>query len=84
MIHETLDQERSYLMGIAYRMLGSASDAENIVQEALLRAAHSGELRSPRAFLTTVVTRLCLDELGSARRRRERYVGPYLPELLSS
>jgi len=76
-----LDRERPYLIGIAYRMLGSRSDAEDIVQEALLRAVnHDEELRTPRAFLTTVVTRLCLDELGSARRRRESYVGPYLPE----
>lgn len=76
-----LDRERPYLLGIAYRMLGSRSDAEDIVQEALLRAMnHEQELRTPRAFLTTVVTRLCLDELGSARRRRESYVGPYLPE----
>src|ERR1700712_4867475 len=77
----TLDRERTYLIGLAYRMLGSRSDAEDIVQEALLRAVnHKDELRTPRAFLTTVVTRLCLDELGSARRRRESYVGPYLPE----
>jgi len=75
-----LQRERPYLLGIAYRMLGSASDAEDVVQEALLRATHASELRSVRAFLTTVVTRLCLDELGSARRRRETYVGPYLPE----
>lgn len=75
-----LQQERPYLLGIAYRMLGSASDAEDIVQEALLRAANQTDLRSTRAFLTTVVTRLCLDELGSARRRRETYVGPWLPE----
>ena len=79
--NQTLDGERPYLIGIAYRMLGSRSDAEDIVQEALLRAVnHEEELRTPRAFLTTVVTRLCLDELGSARRRREHYVGPYLPE----
>jgi RNA polymerase sigma-70 factor (ECF subfamily) len=77
----TLDRERPYLIGIAYRMLGSRSDAEDVVQEALIRAVnHAEELRTPRAFLTTVVTRLCLDELGSARRRREDYVGPYLPE----
>ena len=77
----TLERERPYLIGIAYRMLGSRSDAEDIVQEALLRAVnHDEDLRTPRAFLTTVVTRLCLDELGSARRRRESYVGPYLPE----
>jgi len=76
-----LDRERPYLIGIAYRMLGSRSDAEDIVQEALLRAVnHKEELRTPRAFLTTVVTRLCLDELGSARRKRESYVGPNLPE----
>ena len=77
---EELQRERPYLLGIAYRMLGSASDAEDVVQEALLRAANSSDLRSVRAFLTTVVTRLCLDELGSARRRRESYVGPNLPE----
>lgn len=80
--HEQLSRERTYLLGVAYRMLGSASDAEDVVQEALVRASHATELRSPRAFLTTVVTRLCLDELGSARRRRETYVGPYLPEPL--
>lgn len=79
--NHTLDRERGYLIGLAYRMLGSRSDAEDVVQEAMLRAANfEGELRSARAFLTTVVTRLCLDELGSARRRRETYVGPYLPE----
>lgn len=77
---EELQRERAYLLGIAYRMLGSASDAEDIVQEALLRGSHASGLRSLRAFLTTVVTRLCLDELDSARRRRETYVGPYLPE----
>lgn len=77
---ETLAGERVYLLGIAYRMLGSASDAEDVVQEALVRGASAADVRSPRAFLTTVVTRLCLDELGSARRRREEYVGTYLPE----
>lgn len=75
-----LARERPYLMGIAYRMLGSTSDAEDVVQEALVRAAAASELRTPRAFLTTVVTRLCLDELGRARRRRESYVGPSMPE----
>jgi RNA polymerase sigma-70 factor, ECF subfamily len=81
-VSEELDlaRERPYLLGVAYRMLGSASDAEDVVQEALARGTRQRELRSPRAFLTTVVTRLCLDELGSARRRRESYVGPYLPE----
>jgi RNA polymerase sigma-70 factor (ECF subfamily) len=75
-----LARERPYLVGVAYRMLGSASDAEDVVQEALLRAGERDDLRSLRAFLTTVVTRLCLDELRSARRRRETYVGPWLPE----
>jgi len=75
-----LEAERPYLLGVAYRLLGSASDAEDMVQEALLRARDVASIKSPRAYLTTVVTRLCLDELRSARRRRERYVGPNLPE----
>ena len=75
-----LARERPYLLGVAYRLLGSASDAEDVVQEALLRVGERDDLRSLRAFLTTVVTRLCLDELRSARRRRETYVGPWLPE----
>lgn len=77
-----LERERPYLLGVAYRMLGSASDAEDIVQEALLRASSAANLAVPRAYLTTVVTRLCIDELRSARRRRETYVGPWLPEPL--
>jgi RNA polymerase sigma-70 factor (ECF subfamily) len=77
-----LERQRPYLMGVAYRMLGSASDAEDVVQEALLRAASVTGLNTPRAYLTTVVTRLCLDELRSARRRRVDYVGPWLPEPL--
>jgi RNA polymerase sigma-70 factor, ECF subfamily len=77
-----LERQRPYLLGVAYRMLGSASDAEDVVQEALLRASGAGELSAPRAYLTTVVTRLCLDELRSARRRRVDYVGPWLPEPL--
>lgn len=75
-----LEAERPYLIGVAYRLLGSASDAEDMVQEALLRARDAASIQSPRAYLTTIVTRLCLDELRSARRRRERYVGPNLPE----
>jgi RNA polymerase sigma-70 factor (ECF subfamily) len=77
-----LERQRPYLLGVAYRLLGSASDAEDVVQEALLRASGAGELHTPRAYLTTVVTRLCLDELRSARRRRVDYVGPWLPEPL--
>ena len=70
--------------GIAYRMLGSVSEAEDVVQEALLRvhqALDGGErISSPRAFVATVTTRLAIDELRSARARRERYVGEWLPE----
>jgi RNA polymerase sigma-70 factor (ECF subfamily) len=76
-----LENERPYLIGVAYRLLGNESDAEDVVQEAMLRVGDSQpEIRSLRAYLTTIVTRLCLDELRSARRRRVRYVGPYLPE----
>ena len=74
--------ERPRLLGLAYRMLGSYSDAEDIVQDALLRfhAVHANEIVSPAAYLTTVTTRLAIDHLRSARVRRESYVGPWLPE----
>jgi RNA polymerase sigma-70 factor (TIGR02957 family) len=79
-----LDELRPTAFAIAYRMLGSVSEAEDVVQEALLRvhaALESGEeLSSPRAFISTVTTRLAIDELRSARARRERYVGDWLPE----
>jgi len=73
---------RGYLFGIAYRMLASVSDAEDIVQDAYLRYASTSRdsTRSVRAFLTTIVTRLCLNQLQSARARRETYVGSWLPE----
>ena len=76
------EQHRSHLFTLAYRMLGSASEAEDVVQDAWLRssAAQSTDLRSPRAYLMTVVTRLALDRLKSARVTREQYVGPWLPE----
>lgn len=73
---------RPQLFGIAYRMLGSAADAEDILQETWLRwqrADRSG-IREPAAFLTTVTTRLAINSTQSARRRRETYVGPWLPE----
>jgi len=75
---------RPRLFGVAYRMLGSASDAEDVVQDAWLRysSAQPADLRSPAAYLTTIVTRLCLDRLKSARTAREEYVGPWLPEPL--
>ncbi|HEY1277740.1 MAG TPA: RNA polymerase sigma-70 factor [Thermoleophilaceae bacterium] len=79
-----LDELRPVAFAIAYRMLGSVSEAEDVVQEALLRvhgALDSGErIASPRAFVATVTTRLAINELRSARARRERYFGEWLPE----
>jgi RNA polymerase sigma-70 factor (ECF subfamily) len=80
MTPDALERERPYLTGLAYRLLGSSADAEDVVQEAFVKAAPIDDARTPRALLTTIVTRLCLDELRSARRRRETYVGPWLPE----
>jgi len=81
---EELDGFRPLLFSIAYRMVGEVGDAEDIVQETFLRAhrllADGGEIREPKAFLTEVATRLAIDHLRSARVRRERYVGPWLPE----
>lgn len=76
------DRMRPKLVRLAYRMLGSMSDAEDIVQDAYLRwaAEDRGDIRTPEAYLHRVVTRLCLDQLKSARVRREEYVGPWLPE----
>ena len=69
-------------MRVAYRMLGSVADAEDIVQEAFIRwmRADRSEVREPEAFLRRTVTRLCLDQLKSARHQRETYVGPWLPD----
>jgi RNA polymerase sigma-70 factor (TIGR02957 family) len=81
---EILAELRPASFAIAYRMLGSVAEAEDVVQEALLRvhaALERGErIDSPRAFVATVTTRLAIDELRSARARRERYVGDWLPE----
>jgi RNA polymerase sigma-70 factor (ECF subfamily) len=76
------EEWRSLLFGIAYRMLGSAADAEDVVQEASLRWLRRSdrEIESVRAYLVTIVTRLCLDQLDSARSRRVTYAGPWLPE----
>jgi RNA polymerase sigma-70 factor, ECF subfamily len=73
---------RRRLLGLAYRMLGSMTDAEDAVQETYLRwhGAHREKVSDPRAFLMTTTTRICLDMLTSARARREEYVGPWLPE----
>ncbi|MEX2106424.1 MAG: RNA polymerase sigma factor SigJ [Solirubrobacterales bacterium] len=81
-----LDDLRPGAFAVAYRMLGSVAEAEDVVQEALLRlnaALERGErISSPRAYLATVATRLAIDELRSARARRETYVGDWLPEPL--
>src|SRR5437868_2080827 len=81
---QILDELRPHAFAIAYRMLGSVSEAEDVVQEALLRvhrALDAGErIASPCAFVTTVTTRLAINELRSARARRESYVGEWLPE----
>ena len=73
---------RAGLFAVAYRMLGSATDAEDVLQDAWLRFSASAppDLRSVKAYLTTIVTRLCLDRLKSAQVTREEYVGPWLPE----
>lgn len=74
--------DRPRLFSIAYRMLGSATDAEDVLQDAWLRysTAETEAIRSPQAFATTIVTRLCLDRLKAARTTREQYIGPWLPE----
>jgi RNA polymerase sigma-70 factor (ECF subfamily) len=78
------EDHRGYLFSIAYRLFGTVGDAEDAVQEAFLRwvAEPERNVRSPRAYLATIVVRLCIDELRSARARREVYVGPWLPEPL--
>jgi RNA polymerase sigma-70 factor (ECF subfamily) len=80
---ETHDELRPYLFAIAYRMLGSVTEAEDVVQEAFLRY-HEAEVEaeSPKAYLATVTTRLAIDQLRSARARREVYPGEWLPEPL--
>src|ERR671925_949047 len=86
MTEEEFDELRPSSFAIAYRMLGSVSEAEDVVQEALLRlhrARERGErIESPRAYVATVVTRLAIDQLRSARSRRETYMGEWLPEPL--
>src|SRR5256886_10731155 len=79
---ETFETYRSYLFSIAYRMLGSAMDAEDMVQETYLRyqSTPKDSIHSLKAYLTTILTRLCMDQLQLARRKPEQYVGPWLPE----
>src|SRR4030081_3764305 len=78
----TFDQYRSLLFSIAYRMIGSVADAEDMLQETFIRWQQSTEanIESPRAFLVTIISRLCINHLQSARVRREEYVGEWLPE----
>src|SRR5215472_16895486 len=80
----TFEAYRPLLFSIAYRMLGSASEAEDVVQDTWLRARQDehADVRSPRAYLATIVTRLCIDHLRSAERTRMEYPGPWLPEPL--
>jgi RNA polymerase sigma-70 factor, ECF subfamily len=80
----TFETHRAQLIGVAYRMLGSSSEAEDIVQDAYLRWHHTdtAEVRSPKAWLLTAVTRLAIDRLRELRAERETYVGPWLPEPL--
>ncbi|MEH2502300.1 RNA polymerase sigma-70 factor (ECF subfamily) [Bradyrhizobium sp. AZCC 1578] len=77
---DPLAPHRGRLLGLAYRMLGSRSDAEDVVQDAYLRFAGAQDVRNAEAFLVTIVTRLCLDRLKSAKAQREIYIGPWLPE----
>src|SRR5204862_6495527 len=83
---QLLDELRGAAFAIAYRMVGSVAEAEDVVQEALLRVHQAGEagerIESPRAYVATVATRLAIDHLRSARVRRETYVGEWLPEPL--
>lgn len=86
---EAFEDYRTYLFAIAYRMLGSAMDAEDLVQETYLRwQALPPDTRdgivSLKAYLTTILTRLCMNQLQSAHRTREQYVGPWLPEPIST
>jgi RNA polymerase sigma-70 factor, ECF subfamily len=79
---EAFNQQRPLLFAIAYRMLGTVTDAEDMVQEAFLRWQQTAEatVKSAKSYLSTIITRLCIDHLRSARVQREQYVGPWLPE----
>src|SRR5712675_3200105 len=76
------EQHRGLLFSVAYRMLGSVADAEDMLQETFIRwqQAPDDDIRSPRAFLVTIISRLCINHLQSARVQREEYVGQWLPE----
>src|SRR5258708_6434437 len=82
----TFNEYRSLLFSIAYRMVGTVADSEDMLQDAFLRwqQAPRDEIRSPKAFLVTIVSRLCINHLQSARVQREEYVGQWLPEPIVS
>src|SRR5262249_33614818 len=79
---QAFSQYRGLMFSIAYRMLGSVADAEDILQETYMRwqRANGSEIQSTRAFLVTIVSRLCINHLESARVKRQEYVGQWLPE----
>lgn len=81
---DAFQENRDLLFGIAYRMLGSVAEAEDMVQETFIRAQRQDDtpIEAPKAWLVATLTRLCIDQLRSARRRREEYVGVWLPEPL--
>jgi RNA polymerase sigma-70 factor, ECF subfamily len=81
---DLFQEHRDLLFGIAYRMLGTVMDAQDMVQETFLRWQRTSldEVKSPRAWLTTIITRLCINHLKSARVQRETYMGTWLPEPL--
>ncbi|MGJ3245175.1 MAG: sigma-70 family RNA polymerase sigma factor [Elainellaceae cyanobacterium] len=81
---ETFNQHRPLLFAIAYRMLGTVTDAEDMVQETFLRWQQTAEetVKSAKSYLSTIITRLCIDHLRSARVKREQYTGSWLPELI--
>jgi RNA polymerase sigma-70 factor, ECF subfamily len=85
-VSETFERHRPLLFSISYRMLGSVMEAEDVVQEAFLRwyGASGREIRTPKSYLSTVVTRLSIDRLRSAKAHREEYVGPWLPEPIAT
>src|SRR5947207_1944223 len=82
----SFNQYRALLFSIAYRMVGSVTDAEDLLQDAFIRWQQAGDsdIRSPKAFLITIVSRLCINHLQSARVQREEYVGQWLPEPLAT
>lgn len=83
---EIFERHRARLFGVAYRMLGSRADADDVLQESYLRwhGCDIASVQSPEAWLVTTATRLCLDRLRDARQERERYVGPWLPEPIAT